>query len=98
MVGKITICLGFKGRISQGNPIKNSLYQDKKTHHREKDSNWLIFHCKIEKAIEKAATKVGRANDERYYIQKTYTYILIEIMRHSLRVQFGKWVRLFEPL
>ena len=77
--------------ITRKSNQKFALAEQKNTSPR-KDSNWLIFHCKIEKAIEKAASKVGRANDERCYIQKTYTYILIEIMRHSLRLEFGKWL------
>ena len=62
---------------------------NRKTHHQEKESDWLIFHCKIEQTIKKEANKVVRAN-MKSFIEELYWYIYIskQIMRLSSRVEF----------
>ena len=50
--------------MPEGNPANQKFIvaRHRKTHHPEKKSDGLIFHCKIGQTIKKAANKVVRAN------------------------------------
>ena len=78
-----------RSRISDGHSIRSwfsrTTQKNSSSRLAEKETDWLIFQCRIEQTSEKAATKV--INKKLYWginIQRTYNK---KIMRLSLGVE-----------